>query len=115
MQQKDIDTLSARKKPEGFYLLDIEKAELRPGLIRGTFFLTVAGTKPWSTIIVKFSPLIYIQQPEYWGIQVVGIQLGIGLPVVTPYMHTEEVTQYLGKKGVEVIGANRTITLKLPE
>ena len=112
MQQQDIDSLASGTKPDSIVLVNIDKAQLTPGIVKGTYFLTVSGTKPWATMKVEFSPLIYVDQPEYWGIQVIGIQRGIGLPVVTPFEHTEEVTQYMGKKGVDAIGANQTITLQ---
>ncbi|MDA7948160.1 MAG: hypothetical protein MPJ78_11875 [Hyphomicrobiaceae bacterium] len=112
MKQQDIDDLIARKKPDGVILLEIDKAKLTPGIVNGTYFLTVWGRKPWSTIKVGFAPCIYVDQPQYWGIQVIGVQSGIGLPVETPFEHTEEVTQTMGKKGVEAIGVNQTIKLE---
>ena len=115
MQQQDIDTLAAGKKPTGVVLLDIEDAQLTPGIVKDTYFLTVSGTKPWLTMKVEFLPLIYVRQPEYWGIQIVGVQSGIGLPATAPFTHTEEVTQYLGTKGVEAIGANKKIGDFRPE
>lgn len=111
MKQQDIDVLATMKAPTNFVLVNVDKAELREGIVGGTYFLVVQGTKPWISMRVDFSPLIYIGQPEYWGIQVIGIQSGIGLPTTAPYSHYDEVSQFMGKKGVEVIGANQTIKL----
>jgi len=55
-------------------LINFEKADVVPGLVPKTFFLIVAETKPWATMKVELHPLIYIRQPEYWGIEVVGCQ-----------------------------------------
>jgi|SRR5581483_6147864 len=114
MTQVDIDKLKTLKPATGTYLLHIDSAELRPGFIKGTYFLIVKGTKPWVTMAVSFSRHIYIRQPEYWGIEVVGMQDGIGLPQTAPFVHAEDVTGSVGTKGVEVIGSNQTIRVDLP-
>ena len=66
-------------------LIDFEKADVVPGFVPKTFFLIAAGIKPWLTMKVELHPLIYIRQPEYWGIEVVACQDGIGLPQTAPY------------------------------
>ena len=38
--------------------------------------------------LVQLAPLIYIQQPDYWGIEVVGCQHGFGIPIMVPYSVT---------------------------
>ena len=63
---------------------------------------------------VQLMPLIYIQQPEYWGIEVVGCQPGIGLPQTEPYHFTLDISHVLGKKGVEVIGATKSKKIDVP-
>ena len=114
MQQADIDKLGKLRKATGSYLLEIDSAELRPGFIKGTYFLIVQGTKPWVTMVVSFAPHIYIRQPEYWEIEVVGTQWGIGLPQTGPFVHAEAITGSIGTQGVDVIGSNKTIRLPLP-
>jgi hypothetical protein len=66
-------------------LLDFEKVEVRPGFVPRTFILIVSGTKPYANMTVELRPLTSFQQPEYWGIEVVGCLPGFGLPVVAPY------------------------------
>ncbi len=61
-------------------LIDFEKADVVPGFASKTFFLLVAGTKPWATLKVELHPLIYIGKPDYRGIEVVACQDGIALP-----------------------------------
>jgi hypothetical protein len=114
MKQDDIDTLKKLKPASGSHLLDISSAELRPGFFKGTYFLIVQGTKPWITMVVSFSPRIYIRQPDYWEIEVVGTQFGIGLPQTAPFIHAEDVSRSVGTKGVDVVGNNQTIRLPLP-
>ena len=114
-KQDDTDTLKKLKPASGSHLLEIDSAELRPGFVKGTYFLIVKGTKPWVTMVVSFSPYIYIRQPEYWEIEVVGTQNGIGLPRTAPFEHAEDVTASLGTKGVDVIGSNQTIRVALPK
>lgn len=88
-------------------LIPFEETEVRPGFINDTFFLIVSGTKPYLNMKVSLVPRIYVQQPEYWGIEVVGcLPGGIGLPALAPYTVTIPLDGIRGKKGIEVIGAN---------
>ena len=70
--------------------------------------LVVRGDKPFFDMAVSLSPLVYVRQPEYWGIEVVGCLSELGLPVVTPYVVTLELTGTIGTRGIEVIGASRS-------
>ena len=56
---------------------------------------------------VQLVPLVFIRQPEYWGIEVVGSVAEIVLPALAPYEVSLSVTSFLGTEGIEVIGANR--------
>ena len=94
--------------------IDFEKADVVPGFVSNTFFLIVAGTKPWLTMTVELHPLIYIGQPEYWGIEVVGCQTGIGLPTAAPYHVALDITHLLGTRGIEVIGASTKKQFNVP-
>lgn len=78
------------------------------------YVLVVAGTKPYLNMQVHLSPLIYIVQPDYWGIEVVGVLPGIGLPVVAPYQVHISLDGILGKKGIEVIGATKRKKINVP-
>lgn len=90
-------------------IIDFERAEVRPGFVSGTWFLIVQGVAPCSNMEVSLNPLIYIQQPDYWGIEVVGtLRSGICLPRQTDYLATLDITNVLGTEGVEVIGATRS-------
>ena len=84
MKDSDLQALQALPPSSSCRLIDFDKAEAVPGIIPKTFFLIVSGTKPWITMQVELHPLIYIRQPDYWGIEVVGCQSGIGLPATAP-------------------------------
>lgn len=80
----------------------------------GHYKLIVAGVKPCSNMQVHLSPLIYIQQPIYWGIEVVGVLAGICITAVKPYSVSISLDGILGKKGIEVIGATRKKKINVP-
>jgi hypothetical protein len=90
-------------------LLDFERdrTEVLSGMVSGTYFLVVRGTKPFFNMQVNLIPLVYIRQPEYWGIEVTGCLLGgIGLPAIDPYTVILPLNGTIGTQGIEVIGAN---------
>jgi hypothetical protein len=64
--------------------------------------LIVAGKKPYLNMTVKLSPVIYIQQPEYWEIEVTDCHSGIALPAIGAYHEFLPLDQIRGTKGVEV-------------
>jgi hypothetical protein len=100
---------------ESTRLLDFDRVEIRT--LRSfppQFVLVVHGTKPFVNMEVELVPLVFIQQPEYWGIEVVGRLRGIGLPVVAPYTASLHLAGVMGTKGIEVIGATRTERIDLP-
>ena len=71
------------------------------------FVLRVSGTKPYANMDVELVPLVYVQQPEYWEIEVVGSLRGIGLPSQAPYAVSLPLAGVIGKRGIEVVGASR--------
>lgn len=95
-------------------LIDFTNAEVRPGFVTNTFILIVSGIKPWLTMKVELHPLIYIRQPEYWGIEVVGCITGIGLPAEAPYHVSMDISHVRGTKGIEVIGAHSRKQINIP-
>ena len=50
---------------------------------------------------------MYVKQPEYWGIEVLGSLPGMGLPVLAPYTVALPLGGIIGSIGIEVIGANK--------
>jgi hypothetical protein len=64
---------------------------------------------------VDLTPLVYIRQPEFWGIEVIGrLPGGIGLPTTAPYTASLPLNGITGTKGVEVIGATRSEKISVP-
>ncbi|BAZ49597.1 hypothetical protein NIES4103_22090 [Nostoc sp. NIES-4103] len=113
--EEGLSQFKALPKPESSRLIDFEEAEIRPGIVSGTYILVVSGTKPYLNMEVRLVPLVYIQQPEYWGVEVVGTVSGIGLPATAPYTVSLPVDGIRGKKGIEVLGANSSKQLPFPD
>jgi hypothetical protein len=110
---KTADFLKA-PAPSSVRLINFTRAEVRPGFLPNTWILIVSGTKPYLNMTVQLVPLIYIKQPEFWGIEVVGTLPGIGLPATAPYTVSLPLDGILGTKGVEVIGANKKQKIYVP-
>jgi len=114
MQDADIRALQALPPSTMCRLITFNHAQVVPGFIPKTFFLIVTGEKPWASMAVELRPLIYVIRPDYWGIEVEGCQHGFGIPVKVPYSAVLDITHYLGKHGIEVIGANKKQQIKVP-
>ncbi len=101
------------KGPTSVHLINFTTARVVHTKPTG-YVLVVSGTKPYLNMQVHLSPLIYIIQPDYWGIEVVGILPTIGLPTTAPYQVHTRLAGITGKKGVEVIGANKRKKINVP-
>ncbi|MBW4614508.1 MAG: hypothetical protein KME21_14785 [Desmonostoc vinosum HA7617-LM4] len=106
--EQSLLKFQALPKPESSRLIDFEEAEIRPGIVNGTYILIVRGMKPYFNMAVNLVPLVYIRQPEYWGVEVVGSLSGIGLPAEAPYTASIPLEGIRGTEGVEVIGATKS-------
>ena len=113
LTEKDVDDYSKLPPSQGCRIIDFENVQVIPGFVNDTWLAVVSGTKPWITMTVTLVPRVYIRQPEYWGIEVVGCQAGTGLPTTAPYTVSTEVHN-MGIKGVEIIGANRSEKFNIP-
>jgi hypothetical protein len=82
--------------------------------------LVVSGEKPHPAVDVVLVPLVYVSEPPYWGIQVVGTagrEEGLHpMPLTESTQYTVELdlSGVTGTSGVEVIGATRTEQLEVP-
>jgi hypothetical protein len=94
--------------------MDFTHCEVRPGFLPDTYVLIVSGQKPYVNMHIDLVPLIYIRQPEYWEIEVVGCLRGIGLPVLTPYTVSLPLDGVRGVQGIEVVGATRRKRVHVP-
>lgn len=93
---------------------DDDKIELREGIVRNTWFLHVGGTQPYYNMRVELVPLMYVKQPEYWEIQLVGTLLEVGLPATKPFNVALLLGPFIGKKGIEVVGGTKRKKLDIP-
>lgn len=76
--------------------------------------LVVRGEKPYLNMQVTLVPLVYIRQPEYWGIEVIGCLPEVGLPALGDYRVKLDLEGTIGTRGIEVIGANRSQKIDIP-
>ncbi len=96
-------------------VIDFESAEVWTSpTVPAQHVLVVRGEKPYINIQVNLSPLVYIRQPEYWGIEVVGCLPEVGLPPVAPYTVKLDLDGTIGTRGIEVIGANLSEKIDIP-
>jgi hypothetical protein len=95
-------------------LIDFEEAEVvfLPG-VPPQHTLVVRGQKPYLNMKVLLVPAPHVGMPEYTPIEVVGCN-GT-LPAFGPYEETLPLEGLLGSKGVEVIGANRSQKIDVPQ
>lgn len=113
--EESLDAYTALPMDQSHRLIDFDTANVvSTRSIPPQHFLSVSGTKPYMNMHVELSPLVYIRQPEYWGIEVVGSLPGVGLPATAPYSVSLRLGGIMGTKGIEVIGANRTETIDIP-
>ncbi|HET9254613.1 MAG TPA: hypothetical protein VFO16_05350 [Pseudonocardiaceae bacterium] len=97
------------------HVIDFESAQvITSPSEKSRYLLVVRGEKPSSNTQVTLNPLVYIRQPEYWGIEVVGCVSGIGLPVLTPYTATLDLDGVIGTRGIAVIGSTHSETIDVP-
>jgi hypothetical protein len=105
-------------------LIDFERAEvISPMIYPPQPRLMVSGQKPYAWMAVSLVPLMYVSQPQYWGIQVVGSRPAVDpaepdqpdepqitQPIYEPLPYTVELdlAGVTGTSGVEVIGATHT-------
>jgi hypothetical protein len=110
------DKFLALPAPDSVRLIDYENAEVLGGwMSNNTFFLTVSGTKPYVNMSVDLRPAVYVRQPEYWEINVLGYMSGIGEQQDTPYITDPlSLCGITGTKGIRVVGANKREWIVVP-
>lgn len=96
-------------------VIDFESARVRTlPTMPPQHVLVVRGEKPYLNMQVNLVPLVYVQQPEYWGIEVIGCLPEVGLPAIGDYVAKLELNGTIGTRGVEVIGANSSKKINVP-
>lgn len=106
---KDVDKNREEVDARAFCeLVSFDYAYVIPGIVNGTWFAFVCGEARCFNMSVTLQPLIYVKKPEYWEIQVIGCVGEICLPAQRPYYAGLDVTNFLGHKGIEIVGSNRS-------
>ena len=115
MSRETLDKLHGRPASQSCGLLDFDKAEVRPGIVNGTWILVVRGDAPCANMRIELVPLIYIQRPDYWEIEVVGCVAGpVCLPQTKLFTEALPLDGVLGTAGIEVVGASRRQQIRVP-
>lgn len=115
MSEEQDRAFQALPAPQSCRVIDFNSAQVVTlRTLPPRHVLVVSGEKPYFNMEVSLSPLVYIRQPEYWGIEVVGCLPEVALPVVTPYVVRLDLTGTLGTLGIEVIGASRSEKIDIP-
>jgi hypothetical protein len=115
MTEEQVHALQALPTPQSCRLIDFDSARVvalqtcPPRRV-----LVVSGEKLYFNMNVFLFPLVYIQQPDYWGIEVVGCLPEVGLPALAPYVATLDLAGTIGTRGIEVIGASRSENIDVP-
>lgn len=106
--------LSENRTADSSRLITFTDARVVPGVVTGTYILIVTGEKPFLNMEVRLIPRIYVVQPEYWEIEVVGVLGGIGLPATQPYSVFIPLEGITGTRGITVIGNSQEISIDVP-
>lgn len=116
MKQEHLKEYRKLPKAQSYRLIDFNQTEIITlESDPPQYVLVVRGTKPYLNMRVELEPLVYIQQPEYWGIEVVGrLRGGIGLPAQAPYTVSILLNGITGTEGIEIIGATRSEKIEVP-
>jgi hypothetical protein len=77
---------------------------------RKTYQLTVTGMKPYTNMEVSLSHESHSGRPAYWRTVVVGcVKNGLVMPIPSPYYVSMTLDQFVGSKGVEIVGASHSV------
>jgi hypothetical protein len=63
---------------------------------------------------IHLRPVVYAQQPDYWEIHLIGCVAGISLPQVAPFVEALPLNNWLGTKGIELVGATKRVQIAVP-
>jgi hypothetical protein len=115
MNAEQLEEYTKLPAAQSSRLIDFDKAEIVTfPIFPPKYLLTVSGVKRWVNMEVRLVPLVFIRQPDYWGIEVTGRLPGIGLPALSPYNVSLLLDGFIGTEGIEVIGATRSEKIKVP-
>jgi hypothetical protein len=104
----------AKNELKACKLIDFDSINIVPGIVNDTWILVVSGKTPTQSMKVSLMPLVYVRQPEYWEIQVVGCVSGITLPAQGTFTEWLPLDNCRGTKGIEVVGATKREKREVP-
>lgn len=101
-------------------IIDFDRAELRRVPFQDSLYLWVSAKKPDSRFELRLAPRIYHDRPDFWGIEVVVVQNGcaandIGGEPQAVVERSVPLVGIVGKKGIAVIGANRSQHIEIDD
>ena len=97
------------------YPIDFTGIDIEYYAGRRVYQLTVTGMKPFTNMDVSLSHEAYNGRPAYWRTVVVGcVKNGLLIPLAAPYYVTMNLDQFVGSRGVEIVGASRKIRRAVP-
>lgn len=95
--------------------IDYEDAIVVPGFVNDTYILIVCGEAPADGMAVRLSPVVYVMQPDYWQIDLIGCTGGGNKPCATRAFIAEiSLDGIRGKKGIKVVGKTRQKSFDVP-
>jgi hypothetical protein len=97
------------------YPIDFSGVDIQWYAGRGVYQLTVTGVKPFMNMDVSLSQEAYNGRPAYWRMVVIGcVKNGLLMPLASPYYITLNLDQFVGSRGVEIVGASRKVRRDVP-
>jgi hypothetical protein len=97
------------------YPIDFTGIDIEYYAGRRVYQLTVTGMKPFTNMDVSLSHEAYNGRPAYWRTVVVGcVKNGLLIPLAAPYYVTMNLDQFVGSRGVEIVGASRKVRRAVP-
>lgn len=88
--------------------VDFDWVSIESGTQDHCALLVVGGTKHWLNLMIELVPRCYQTRPDYWGIEVVGMLPGFGMPGYVDYNVTFSLDGIQGVLGIEIIGATKS-------
>lgn len=108
-KSRSIAEPASRCRPIDFSYLDMK---WNPS--RGVYVLTIRGEKPYANMVVSLSHRSYYGRPQWWRTTVVGCLKSFGIPIPAPYWVSLPLDQFVGSKGVEIVGASTASRHPIP-
>jgi hypothetical protein len=96
--------------------VDFDSATVRPAPYPDMHVLTVSGNAPsggQSTLGAKLERAMYVVQPEYWQIWVYYDSQDAIFQTLAPYNVSLPIGGSKGTKGIEVIGATKSVKIDI--